>query len=261
MTTIYINDQEIQTDEEVTLLELARQEGIEIPSLCTHRALSPYGSCRLCTVEVCKGNKSRLVTSCTYPVREEGISVYTDSQKVKDLRKVIVKLLLARCPQVKLIQELAEEMEIERSPFPLHEEEECILCGMCVRVCSEIIGKHAISFSCRGSKRKVSTPFNEPSEECVGCTACAFLCPTGAITVEDKNTTRYMEFWNTEIPLRKCKECGIPYTPENTPAYLLSKFENLPENLLNLCEKCRREAVAKSLSHYDLTSRVVFIKK
>ena len=260
MAVIFINDREFQTEEEVTLLELARQKGIEIPALCHHQALSPYGACRLCTVEVCKEDKSRLVTSCTYPVREEGISVYTDSPRVKQLRRVIVKLLLARCPQVKLIQDLAEEMGLEGSPFPLHDQEECILCGLCVRVCSEVIGKNAVSFSYRGAGRKVSTPFNEPSEECVGCTACAFVCPSGAIKVEDSDETRYMEFWNTKIPLRRCKECGITYTPENTPEYILGKLE-LPKNLLDLCEKCRRKAVAESLSNYDVTSRSVIIKE
>jgi len=260
MVRINIDSKEVEANRESTLLELARKNGIEIPTLCHHQAVTPYGACRLCLVEIKKEDETKLVASCTYPVREDGITVLTQSPKVNRVRKMILEFLLARCPEVEIIQEMSAEMGIKQSRFILYDNDDCILCGLCARVCEEIIGKSAVSFTDRGPDRKVSTPFNEPSEECVGCTACAFVCPTGAIKVEEWDEIRFIEKWNTEIPLQKCAKCDILYTPANTPGYILSKMQ-LPENLLRLCEKCRRKSVAESLSNYDVTSKNVIIKK
>jgi heterodisulfide reductase subunit A2 len=182
MVTLTIDGQKMEAAEGTTLLQVARLNGIEIPTLCHHDALTPYGACRLCTVEVGRGKKSRLATACTHPA-EDGLVVQTHSPQVVAARKMIMELLLARCPNVPIIKDMAREMGIVAPRFKLGDDN-CILCGLCERVCDEVVGARAISFINRGIDREIATPFKIASEECIGCGACAAVCPTGAITVE-----------------------------------------------------------------------------
>lgn len=169
---------------DTTILQAATDLGIDIPTLCHHPALEPYGSCRLCTVEVVRNGRSRLVTSCNYPIREE-IEVLTASDRVVRGRKMIVELLWARCPEAAVFQELGARYGIEKPRFEPREGELCYLCGLCVRMCNEVVGARAISFVSRGVDREVGTPFFKISDECIACGACEFICPTGAIKVTD----------------------------------------------------------------------------
>lgn len=174
-----IDDHEIEADGAGTLLEAARGAGIHIPTLCYHPALEPYGSCRLCSVEIEKGGRKRIVTACNYPV-EDGLVVRTSSPEIIDIRKMIVELLLARCPEERRIQELAREYGIDEPRFKL-EDEACILCGLCTRVCEELVGVSAINSINRGVERGVDAPYNDLSEDCIGCGSCAIVCPTDAV--------------------------------------------------------------------------------
>jgi coenzyme F420-reducing hydrogenase beta subunit len=177
--TLKVDDQEVKAKEGATILDVAKSMGINIPTLCYHKALSAFGSCRLCSVEIIdKRGRSRIVTSCNYPV-EEGLVVYTKSEKTVKVRKLLLELLLARAPKVEKIKALALEYGIEKPSFYVEDEDEdCILCGLCTRVCDELVGVNAIDFAKRGVEREVTTPYETFSNDCIGCGACATICPT-----------------------------------------------------------------------------------
>ncbi|MBN2124189.1 MAG: (2Fe-2S)-binding protein [Deltaproteobacteria bacterium] len=170
-----INNMPISVPEGTTILEAARSMGIPIPTLCHREGLSPYGACRLCVVEIREGKRANLVSSCTYPATE-GIKVRTASSRVIRARRMILELLLASCPQSKTIQDLAAEHGIRQQRFR-QEYEDCILCGLCVRMCKEQMMAGAIGFRGRGQNRSIGTPFDVPSEACRFCGGCMYICP------------------------------------------------------------------------------------
>lgn len=241
MVTINIDGQKLEAKEGQTILEIARENGIYIPTLCHNENLAPYGACRLCSVEISKGGRSRIVASCLYPV-EEGLKVKTNSPRIINDRKMIMELLLARCSQNEVIKKLASEMGVEQSAFKSEylEDKDCILCGLCVRTCEQIVERSAISLVNRGVNREVATPFLEPSAACIGCGSCAYVCPTGAIKMEDKDGTRvvYARNWEKEFKLKKCKVCGNHWAPEEQLEYIRGKL-NLPPDFFDVCPNCR----------------------
>jgi bidirectional [NiFe] hydrogenase diaphorase subunit len=246
MVKLVIDGQQVEVEERLTVLEAARKMGIKIPTLCYHPAVSAYGACRVCTVEVIRKGWSRLTAACTYPV-QEGSEIKTNSEKVKKARKLIVEMLLARCPNVKAIQNLARGMGVEKIRFP-QEDKKCILCGLCVRVCAEVIGASAIGFVNRGTERKPTTPFEIQSDTCIGCGACAMVCPTGAIKIEDIEDKRKIDRWHTELERAKCEKCGRYFSPQATIDYVKKKNAEKVKNLLELCPDCRRDILADKLN-------------
>lgn len=175
MTTLYINGLKVSVEKGSTLLEAAKFLGFPIPTLCHMEGLTPYGACRLCVVEIGEGPGARLVTSCTYPA-EEGMKVRTASSRVMKARRMILELLLASCPQSKTIQDLAAAYDIRQQRFK-QEYEDCILCGLCVRMCEEQMMAKAIGFRGRGRNRSIGTPFDMTSDVCRQCGGCMYVCP------------------------------------------------------------------------------------
>jgi bidirectional [NiFe] hydrogenase diaphorase subunit len=175
MITFRMNGLEVKAEEGWSVLETAKFYGLEIPTLCFHEGLTPHGGCRLCVVEIGEGPRAKLVSSCTYPA-EEGLVVRTDSDRVWKARRMMIELMLAMAPGSKVLQDLASQFNVTQVRFPLRNTE-CVLCGLCTRICAEQMDAGAIGFQQRGHKRKISTPFDARSEECRLCGACMYICP------------------------------------------------------------------------------------
>jgi len=181
MDKLIIDGIETEANPEKTILEVAGELGIKIPTLCYHKSLSPYGACRICIVEVIWKGKSRFHTACTYPAWSG--EVKTNSEPVRKIRKTILELMLTEAPEAIEIQELAEEYGADRTRFKNRDKEndKCILCGLCVRTCTDVMGIGAIGFVNRGSGRDIGSPFKEFTEVCRLCGACESVCPTSAM--------------------------------------------------------------------------------
>ena len=175
MVSLILNGLAIKSEAGTTLLEAARFYGVDIPTLCFHEGLSASGACRLCLVEVGSPGKSRLVSSCTYPVRE-GLIVRTHSKWVIETRRVLLELYIATCPSSKILQDLASKHHVTGVRFKV-KHEQCILCGLCTRYCAEQMQGRAIGLVNRGAERRVAGPFNRKSEECRLCGGCIYICP------------------------------------------------------------------------------------
>ena len=186
---IIIDGKETEVVKDTYLLKAMQQLGIHVPTLCHHKDLTPSGTCRLCIVEIEIRGKKKLVTSCNYPVRNE-IVVHTQSERVKKHRKLLAEMYLGRWPNVPAIQDIAKRCgatDTEKFKSELTDENPnaCILCGHCVGACDQFIQERILDFAGRGIKRHLTMPFGEVDPHCIGCTSCAYVCPTGAIEIVD----------------------------------------------------------------------------
>ncbi|MBI4647066.1 MAG: (2Fe-2S)-binding protein [Bacteroidia bacterium] len=182
MAKAIIDGISIEAQKGWTILEAAKFLGLEIPTLCYDEGLSAWGGCRLCIVEMKQGGNTKLVTSCTYPV-EDGIEVKTSSKRVLKARKMILELLIAKCPTSKKLQDLAAKMGLTKVRFS-PKWDNCIYCGLCVRMCEEQMMANAIGFANRGHNIKITTPFDINSEECRRCGGCIYICPACTLRCE-----------------------------------------------------------------------------
>lgn len=203
--TLTLNGREVSADPGATLLEAARENGVEIPTLCYLEGLSEVGACRLCLVHV--EGSSRLLPACTTQV-EEGMVVTTESERLAGYRRTILEFLFSERNHICAVcvanghcdlQSLAQERGLTHVRVPyLHpklpvdashdrfvlDQNRCILCTRCVRVCDEIEGAHTWDVMGRGVEARVITDLHEPwgeSESCTSCGKCVQVCPTGAL--------------------------------------------------------------------------------
>jgi len=171
-----IDGQKVSAEEGTTLLDAAKKAGIEIPTLCHHEKLEPFGGCRLCIVEVEERGWTKLVVSCVYTVAED-IIVRTRSEKVDRIRKTILELLMAHAPDAPELTELAGVYGADKNRFD-KDASFCIHCGLCVRYCAEVAQKHALGFVDRGINKEISFVPEIAAKECHDCKECFPLCPT-----------------------------------------------------------------------------------
>ncbi|HUI92520.1 MAG TPA: 2Fe-2S iron-sulfur cluster-binding protein [Chitinivibrionales bacterium] len=206
-----------------TVLNAARQMGIAIPTLCNYRGMEPIGACRVCIVELETPRGPKIVSSCNYPV-ESGMKVKTDTPFVLDNRKVVLELLLAQAPESKKIAEFAAGLGVASTPFAKKDGGDCILCGLCVKVCADLMGRGAIGIYGRGAGREVKPAFDEKSEQCQVCGACDFVCPAGtsdhtevAARRTKKHATAFNQFLEARPNIDFAHPQAVPRVPSIDP--------------------------------------------
>jgi NAD-dependent dihydropyrimidine dehydrogenase PreA subunit/thioredoxin reductase/coenzyme F420-reducing hydrogenase delta subunit/aerobic-type carbon monoxide dehydrogenase small subunit (CoxS/CutS family) len=213
---ITVDGRPAQVEQGAMLLGALHELGVEIPTLCNHPSLEPNGACRLCVVEITRqswNGWSKLVTSCLYPA-EDGLVVFTHSARVREARRTLLGLYLARSPHSAELKALARNEGVDETPFPVIEDgDNCIMCGLCIRVCQEL-GPEALAPLGRGAEKAVGPRPDGFGEDCTGCRACAEICPTRAIPSTLKDGT--LEIWQRkfELPLcsvtpEHCRACGV----------------------------------------------------
>lgn len=243
MVTMTIDGRPVKARAGAFLLEAAREAGIDIPTLCHHQALEPYGGCRLCVVDVTEDGWDgwcKMVISCQFPVKD-GLIVYTGSERVVETRQVVLDLLLARCPDTQLIQDLARRHGIEATSYtPNPEPTDCILCALCTRVCDHI-GVSAIATVDRGIGREVAPPFGQAPPDCIGCLACAEICPTDFIPYSTSFSSRTI--WGKTFQMLRCPSCGRAHITVEQARHFAGKG-GVSERYFTTCDVCKRKQMA-----------------
>ncbi len=248
MGKLIIDGIEVEANPEKTVLEVARELGIEIPTLCYHKSLVPGGLCRICVVETIWKNRSTLHTACTYPAWEG--EVRTNSEMVQRARRFILKLMLASAPDATEIRELAQKYGVTDTPYSSRPEKwntKCIMCGLCVRTCRDIEKVNAIGFAGRGYKRFITTPLKQYSDVCSTCGACEFVCPTGAIKVSnwtDRPIKPLLSEFDRGLSGRPVVSIPFPQAVPNIPIIDAENCMHFKNNACGVCaDACAPKAI------------------
>ena len=255
MPTVTIDDMSVEVPHGATILDAAEKAGIWIPTLCYHPAVTDQATCRVCMVELDRGDWKQLVTACNYPVRRD-LVVSVSSEAAVQARRGVMELLLARAPENEALLAMARRMGVRGTPYPTvsNTQRDCILCGLCTAICDEVIGRAAIGFAGRGAERAVNSPFRQPSEDCIGCGACAVVCPVGTIRIrmhEDSNEIEISPF-KTRVPLLTCEECGAHIVSQRVFEQVMDKVKidwDKFRRRVRLCPQCRRKTAAAAPVH------------
>ncbi len=223
MVKLTIDGRPIEVENGETVLEAVRENGISIPTLCYHEAVEPNAACRLCVVELVSPRGSKLVAACAQPC-EDGQNILTNSLRVQDSRRITAELLMASGAHLPLVQAVARAMGVEQPRYTIPPDD-CILCGLCVRACDELVGAHAISLAERGLQKNVAPPFKITSSACIGCATCVLICPTGVITLADIAPPPH-----SAHDARTCRLCGeqtLPFRFADADALLREEVTSL----------------------------------
>ena len=247
MIALTIDGKKVEVEEGSTVLEAAEKLGIHIPTLCYHKSLEPYGACRLCLVELTSSRGSVIQASCGYPA-QEGLVVKTDTERVLKNRRIMLELLLARCPDSVRLKEMAAEMGVGEPRFP-KKNDDCILCGLCTRVCEERMGVGAISFANRGSERKVSAPYDKYSPICITCGACKVVCPmeSGLLSEISLNEPRPI-MSEYDMGLSPRSSIYIPF-PQAIPKVAVIDRDTCMHFLKDACKSCENFCEAGAIDY------------
>lgn len=243
---IKVNGQEREAHAGESILDLCRREGIPIPTFCYHQAFGGRGACRMCMVELKEAGQthSRVVAACTYPIQSP-VEITTESERIQKLRRTIVMLLARRADGNPLMESLARQYKSPRLTAIEVEPANCIFCGLCIHACAEM-GKSAIWSMFRGVDKRIATPFDEASEDCIGCAACARVCPTQAIKLEEEGAVR--KIWNKAFSMVACQRCGKHYATQEELEYLRERSEYGQEQL---CDSCRKKTLALNMKSFQ----------
>lgn len=229
-----------------TILDAARQMAISIPTLCHYRGISPYGACRICVVEIDTAGGPKQVAACSHPV-EENLTVRTDTDGVRESRRTVLELLLAQAPDSRELAGIAAGLGIRSTPFEPAGKGKCILCGLCVRVCGDLMGRGAISLYERGGRRAVATAFREPTDQCQACGACAFVCPAGAVdlaTITARRMKPNVTAFDRHLSARPCIDLAHPQASPRVPAIDRENCVHFTTGRCGLCSKvCQAGAI------------------
>ena len=244
LITVTIDGKECTCEKGEYIYDVATRNGIFIPTLCRHDAFEEHRACcRICIVEVVQRGRSKVVTSCVYPI-DGPCEILTQSDRIREDRAVLYALLGHRAPAAESMALMAHTLDVNGvDRLVTVENEKCILCGLCVQACNSL-GTGAISTVLRGTEKKVSTPFDEPSKYCVGCLSCANVCPTDAIAFCETESTRTI--WNREFELVRCSECGEVMGTREQVAWA-AKGVNVDEPVV--CDACRKQKMADAMMH------------
>lgn len=245
LVSLTIDGIPVKVEQGTTILQAASAINIKIPTLCYHEALSPYGACRLCVVEIKKNGWRKIQASCVCRA-EEGCEVQTSTPELENIRRMMIELIMARAPESKRVQDMAERLGVGQTRFTPRNDD-CILCGLCVRMCSERMGQSVIGFAGRGDKRKISTPFDAQSEKCLVCGACFSVCPC-ASDILKKLSSRpprplYDEF---DQGLRQRSVIRIPF-PQAVPNAAIIDKEHCVHFFDDKCKICQDLCEAKAI--------------
>ena len=273
MGTMTIDGRKVEFTDEKNVLTVIRNAGIDIPTLCYHSELSTFGACRLCTVE---DDRGKTFASCS-EVPRDGMVIHTNTNKLRNYRKLIVELLLAaHCRDCTtciksgecVLQELAHRLGVRTvrfqntreqheldfsSPSIVRDPNKCILCGNCVRACEEIQGIGALGFAFRGTEAMVMPAFNKKIAEtqCVNCGQCRAFCPTGAISIHT----------NTDKVFKALADPDIRVVAQIAPAvrvavgdhYGLQKGRSVMGKIVNALHRMGFDEVYDTTFSADLT--------
>ena len=241
LITVTIDGKECTCEKGEYIYDVAIRNGVFIPALCRHDAFPDHRACcRICIVEVEQRGRTKIVTSCVYPIDGE-CEIRTNTERIREERAVLLALLGHRAPDAELISQMSSLYDMSGFDRLISiDNEKCILCGLCVQACNAL-GTGAISTVQRGTDKKVSTPYDNPSKFCVGCLSCANVCPTGAIAYTQTETTRTI--WNREFDLLFCEQCGALMGTPEAARHAIGEEGDVP----TVCDECRKKKLADEM--------------